>query len=91
MARNPYYYARRPSLDRVFIKVLSPETGIAELERGELQVAPGEGSGEVPPGEVATLKQDPDVTVTTYPNIDTVVIALNLKHPRSTMRGSARR
>ncbi len=81
MARNPYYYARRPALDHVFIKILSPETGIAELERGELQVAPGEASGEVPPGEVAALKQDPDVTVTTYPNIDVVAIALNLKHP----------
>ena len=79
LARNPYYYARRPALDHVFLKVLLPETAIAQLERGELQVIPAELSGELPPSEVTRLRRNPDIAVTSYPNTSTEVVYVNLK------------
>ena len=79
MARNPYYYGRRPALDRIYIKVLTPETAVAQLERGELQVIPGEISGELPPTDVALLSRNPDLAVTSYPNTNTEVLYINVK------------
>ena len=79
LARNPYYYGRRPSLDHLYIKILTPETAVAELERGELQVIPGEGTGELPPQDVPLLKRNPDIAVTSYPNTTGTVIYPNLK------------
>jgi len=80
MARNTYYFGRRPSLDHVYIKILTPETAVAQLERGELQVIPGEISGELPPTDVPLLQHNPDLTVTSYPNTNAEVMYLNLKH-----------
>ena len=80
MSRNPYYYGRRPALDHLYIRVLTPEPAVAQLERGELQVIPGEISGELPPTDVALLKRDPDLEVTSYPNTNTETLYINIKH-----------
>ena len=79
MTRNEYYYGRRPSLDRLYVKILTPETAVAQLERGELQVIPGELSGELPPQDVPLLNRNPDIAVTSYPNTTATVIYPNLK------------
>jgi len=79
LARNAYYYGRRPALDHVYIKVLPPETAVVQLERGELQVIPAELSGELPPTDVPLLKRNPDVAVTSYPNTSTEIVYINLK------------
>jgi peptide/nickel transport system substrate-binding protein len=80
LRRNPHYFGRKPALERVFIKILTPEVAIAQLERGELQIIPGEISGELPPPEVARLRRNSAIQVTSYPNNNTEVIYPNLKN-----------
>lgn len=48
LARNPNYWGKKPTLDRVFVKIMTPETAVVQLEKGDLQVIPGEISGELP-------------------------------------------
>jgi len=79
LARNPNYWGKKPSIERVFIKIMTPETAIVQLEKGDLQVIPGEISGELPPADANRLKQNPNITVTSYPNNNTEVLYPNLK------------
>ena len=77
--RNPYYYARHPSLARVYIKVLQPEVAIVQLERGELQVIPGDIGGNLTPADLPALQHVPNVVVTSYPNTTVMNMYINIK------------
>jgi peptide/nickel transport system substrate-binding protein len=79
LERNPNYWGKQPALEKVFIKIMTPETAIVQLEKGELEIIPGEISGELPPAEAERLKKNPDVTVTSYPNSNTETFYPNLK------------
>jgi peptide/nickel transport system substrate-binding protein len=78
-ARNTNYWGKKPSLDRFFVKIMTPETAVVALEKGDLQVIPGEISGELPPQDADRLKQNPDITVTSYANNNTETLYPNLK------------
>jgi peptide/nickel transport system substrate-binding protein len=79
LERNQNYWGKRPNLDKVFIKIMTPETAVVQLEKGELEVIPGEISGELPPAEALRLKQNPDITVTSYPNNNTETLYPNIR------------
>lgn len=79
LTRNPYYYARQPSLAHVYIKVLQPEVAIVQLERGELQVIPGDIGGNLTPGDLPALQRVPNIAVTSYPNTTVVSMYINVK------------
>ena len=79
MERNPNYWGKAPNLDKAFIKIMTPETAIVQLEKGDLEVIPGEISGELPPAEAERLKKNPDITVTSYPNSNTETLYANIK------------
>ena len=78
-SRNPNYWGKQPALEKVFVKIMTPETAIVQLEKGELEVIPGEISGELPPVEADRLKKNPDITVTSYPNNNTETLYMNHK------------
>ena len=79
LTRNPYYYARHPSLARVYIKVLQPEVAIVQLERGELQVIPGDIGGNLTPADLPALQHVPNIVVTSYPNTTVMNMYINVK------------
>ena len=78
-ARNENYWRKKPSLARFFVNIMTPDTAVVALEKGDLQVIPGEISGELPPENADQLKQIPDITVTSYANDNTETLYPNLK------------
>ena len=77
--RNENYWGKKPALEKIFVKIMTPETAIVQLEKGDVDVIPGEISGELPPAEAERLKKNPDITVTSYPNNNTETLYMNHK------------
>jgi peptide/nickel transport system substrate-binding protein len=51
------YYLGRPKIERAFIRIVSPDTAIAQLERGELDLVLGQGLGDIPNIEIDRVKR----------------------------------
>jgi peptide/nickel transport system substrate-binding protein len=64
-SRFDRYYLGRPKVERVFIRIVSPDTAIAQLERGELDLVLGQGLGDIPNIEINRLKRVPSLDVQT--------------------------
>jgi len=59
------YYLGRPKIERAFISIVSPDTAIAQLERGELDLVLGQGLGDIPNIEIDRVKRVPTLDVQT--------------------------
>jgi len=59
------YYLGRPKIERAFISIVSPDTAIAQLERGELDLVLGQGLGDIPNIEINRVKRVPTLDVQT--------------------------
>jgi peptide/nickel transport system substrate-binding protein len=77
--RNPNYWGGKPYLDKVFFKFMDSSTAVAALLRGDLDIIPGEISGELPPGDANSLKGQSGYTVTSYPNNTSETFYENMK------------
>lgn len=72
LKRNETYGGPKAKLDRIFLKILTIDAAIAELERGELDVL-----GGVPSSEVARLKKSAQVEIVSVPSPSITRIAIN--------------
>jgi len=63
------YFLGAPKIERAFIRIVSPDTAVAQLERGELDMVLGQALGDIPNIEIERLKRVPtlDVQTTTGP------------------------
>ncbi|MBU1742957.1 MAG: ABC transporter substrate-binding protein, partial [Proteobacteria bacterium] len=52
-----------PNIERAFVRIVSPDTAIAQLERGELDLVLGEGLGDIPNIEIERVKKIPSLDV----------------------------
>jgi len=64
-SRFDRYYLGMPKIERAFIRIVSPDTAIAQLERGELDLVLGQGLGDIPNIEIDRLKKVPSLDVQT--------------------------
>jgi peptide/nickel transport system substrate-binding protein len=77
LQRNDAYTGGpKPKLDTIFLKVLSPDVAIAQLEKGELDLM-----GPVPVQELDRLKKNPTLTVISVPSPSTTKLVPNLTRP----------
>ncbi|MEW6262730.1 MAG: ABC transporter substrate-binding protein [Thermodesulfobacteriota bacterium] len=65
MTRFDKYFLGAPKIERAFIQIVSPDTAIAKLERGELDLVLGEGLGDIPNIEIERVKKIPSLIVQT--------------------------
>ncbi|HEX5503226.1 MAG TPA: ABC transporter substrate-binding protein [Thermomicrobiales bacterium] len=65
----------KAKLDRVFLKILTPDVALAQLDKGDLDLM------TVPVAEIARLKQNPNLTVVSVPSPSISFIAVNLEKP----------
>ena len=63
--RFDQYYLGRPKIERAFISIVNPDTAIAQLERGELDLVLGQGLGDIPNIEIDRVKRVPTLDVQT--------------------------
>ncbi|MDQ2786620.1 MAG: ABC transporter substrate-binding protein [Chloroflexota bacterium] len=66
----------KPKLDTLFLKVLSSDVAIAQLETGELDLM-----GPVPVQEIDRLKKNPTLTVVSVPSPSITKLVPNLQKP----------
>jgi len=63
LARFDRYFLGQPKIERAFIKIVSPDTAIAQMERGELDMVGGEGLADIPNIEIDRVKKIPHLEV----------------------------
>ncbi len=61
------YYLGAPHIEKAFIRIISPDTAIAQLERGEMDLVLGQGLGDIPNIEIERVKKLPSLDVQTTP------------------------
>jgi peptide/nickel transport system substrate-binding protein len=66
LAPNPDYFMGAPKLDKLFIKIVGAQTFAASLQKGEIDVAAGQGIGEVPIADWEKVSSDPNLVPVTY-------------------------
>ena len=77
LGRNESYTGGpKPKLDSLFLKVLPPETAIAQLQRGELDLM-----GPVPVEALDPLRQNAALKVVSVPSPSTTKLVFNLDKP----------
>lgn len=77
LQRNDAYTGGpKPKLDKLFLKVLSTDTALAQLDKGELDLM-----GPVPVQELDRLKKNPLLTVVSVPSPSTTKLVPNLQKP----------
>jgi len=59
------YYLGKPKIERAFIRIINPDSAIAQLERGELDLVLGQGLGDIPNIEIDRVKKVPSLDVQT--------------------------
>ncbi len=59
------YFQGAPKIKRAFIRIVSPDTAIAQLERGELDLVLGQGLADIPNIEIDRVKKIPTLDVQT--------------------------
>jgi peptide/nickel transport system substrate-binding protein len=72
---NPNYFRGKPAVDRIFLKILTPDVGVAQLERGELDVM------NLPISDAARLKSVPSLTITSVRSPSLSQIGINNERP----------
>ena len=75
MERNPEYFGSPPPLDRIFMRILTPEVGQAQLETGEINLM------TLPVAEAERVREIEGVTVVGVPSPSVDFLALNLERP----------
>lgn len=75
MDRNDKYFGDKPPLDRIFMRILTVDVGLAQLQTGEIDLA------AVPPSESERVKSLPNVTLVGVPSPSMDFLALNLTRP----------
>jgi peptide/nickel transport system substrate-binding protein len=77
LARNPHYgHGPTPQLDRIFLRILTPDVAIVEMERGNLDLI-----YDLPTAEVDRLKENPQVEIIEKPGAPTARLQTNLTRP----------
>jgi peptide/nickel transport system substrate-binding protein len=66
--RFDQYFLGAPKIERAFIRIVSPDTAIAQLERGELDLVMGAGVGDIPNIEISRVKKIPNLVVQVTPS-----------------------
>ncbi len=64
--RNDDYYLGRPHLDKLIVKIISPATMVAQLEKGEVDISAGGGIGDIPLDDWERVKSLPNVEAYSY-------------------------
>ncbi len=64
--RNDDYYLGRPHLDKLIVKIISPATMVAQLEKGEVDISAGGGIGDIPLDDWERVKSLPNVDAYSY-------------------------
>ncbi len=59
------FFLGAPKIERAFIRIVSPDTAIAQLERGELDLVLGETLGDIPNIEIARLQKAQNLNIQT--------------------------
>ena len=75
MERNPNYFGDPPPLDRLFMRILTPEVGQAQLETGEINLM------TLPVAEVERVSEVEGVTVVGVGSPSVDFLALNFERP----------
>lgn len=63
LERNPSYWGTPANLDKVFIKITDTDSGVAGLQRGEVDII----ADGLPPSDAEDLRRSGDIAVTSYP------------------------
>jgi peptide/nickel transport system substrate-binding protein len=66
LAPNPDYFLGAPKLDKLFIKIVGASTFAASIQKGEIDVAAGQGIGEVPIADWDKVSTDSNLEPVTY-------------------------
>lgn len=85
--RNDKYFLGAPKIERVFIRIVSPDTAIAQLERGELDMVLGQTLADIPNIEIDRLKKAQNLNLQTAPGPASQGMLINgaiedLKNPK---------
>jgi peptide/nickel transport system substrate-binding protein len=65
LARFDKYFLGAPKIERAFIRIVSPDAAIAQMERGELDLVLGQALGDIPNIEIERVKKVPSLDVQT--------------------------
>jgi peptide/nickel transport system substrate-binding protein len=75
LKRNDNYFRGKVTVERIFLKILQPDVGLAQLQTGEVDFA------MVPVEEVNRLKRDPRLTIHSVRSPSYMRIAINCQKP----------
>lgn len=75
LTRNENYFGEKAQLDELFLKILTPDVAIAQLETGELDVT------SVSVSELGRLRDNPNLSIVTIPSPSIDFLTLNLTQP----------
>jgi peptide/nickel transport system substrate-binding protein len=73
--RNPEYFGDPPPLDRIFLRILTPDVGLAQIETGELNLM------TLPVSEAERVRGLPGAVVASVPSPSMSFLALNMERP----------
>ncbi|MGH2560753.1 MAG: ABC transporter substrate-binding protein [Thermomicrobiales bacterium] len=73
--RNPSYFGDPPPLERMFLKILTPDVGLTQLETGELNLM------TLPVSEAERVRGIEGVTVLSVPSPSMSFLSLNMERP----------
>jgi peptide/nickel transport system substrate-binding protein len=62
-ARFDDYFMGKPNIKKVFLRIVNPDTAVAQLENGELDLVIGQGLGNLPNIEIPRLKKSPSLEI----------------------------
>ena len=81
MVRNPYYYGKKPTVDKIYFEVYqNPDTMVADLRAGRI-----DGAWGIPEGQFAGLKADQDITALAYPYYNWSYLNFNCDNASSSL------
>ncbi|MDQ3657282.1 MAG: ABC transporter substrate-binding protein [Chloroflexota bacterium] len=72
LAANPDYFGDAPAIARIFMRIVTPNVGISQLETGEMDLL------SLPVSEADRVRGLPDVTVISVPSPSMDFLALNM-------------
>jgi ABC-type transport system substrate-binding protein len=72
---NPNYVGGEPAINRMFLRILTPEVGLAQLETGEIDLL------SLPVGELERVKTLPNVVVSAVPSPSIDFLVVNMERP----------
>lgn len=75
LRRNDNYFRGKPQIERIFLKILQPDVGLAQLQTGEVDFA------KVPAEDVERLSRDPNLTLHTVLSPSYMRLQVNCERP----------